>query len=123
MTSPTDDPRAYLAPAAFIDSDADNVVAFARRVTAGETDPVTRAIRLFYEGGARPGYTLPSLAFRLAVENGTRRRRRPVASKMALASAAGTGVDAASPTPRGGASGRATRSISRAGTSGNLRIG
>ena len=48
MTSPTDDPRAYLAPAAFIDSDADNVVAFARRVTAGETDPVTKAIRLFY---------------------------------------------------------------------------
>jgi len=48
MTSPTDDPRAYLAPTAFIDSDADNVVAFARRVTAGETDPVTKAIRLFY---------------------------------------------------------------------------
>ena len=38
----------YLAPTAYVDSDADNVVAFARRVTAGCADPVARAVALYY---------------------------------------------------------------------------
>jgi hypothetical protein len=36
--SATSDLRAYLAPGAFVDSDAKNVVAFARRAVGGETD-------------------------------------------------------------------------------------
>jgi len=42
--------------------------------------------------GARPGHTLPSLAFRLAVENGTRRRRRPVAQRSGISGSASTPV-------------------------------
>jgi transglutaminase-like putative cysteine protease len=38
----------YLAPTAYVDSGADNVVAFARRVTAGVEDPVARAVALYY---------------------------------------------------------------------------
>ncbi len=38
----------FLAPAVFIDSAAPNVVEFARQVGGTETDPVARAIRLYY---------------------------------------------------------------------------
>jgi transglutaminase-like putative cysteine protease len=43
-----DDPQAWLAPTPFIDSDAAGVRAFAARVTAGETDPVKKAVALYY---------------------------------------------------------------------------
>src|SRR5262245_50805024 len=55
--------------------------------------------------------------------NGTVRRRTPVASNTALASAAATGAVAASPAPSGGASSRWISSTSIAGTSGKVRIG
>ena len=38
----------FLEPTAYVDSDADNVVAFARRVTNGVADPVKRAVALYY---------------------------------------------------------------------------
>jgi transglutaminase-like putative cysteine protease len=38
----------FLTPAAFIDSAAPNVVEFARQVAPAGTDPVTRAVRLYY---------------------------------------------------------------------------
>ncbi len=44
----TDDPRAFLAPGEFIDSDAPDVVAFARRAAGDEVDDVARAVRLYY---------------------------------------------------------------------------
>jgi transglutaminase-like putative cysteine protease len=58
-----DDPRAYLESTPFVDSDADNIVAFARQAAAAETGDVARAIRLFY--AVRDGivYT-PYLDFR-----------------------------------------------------------
>lgn len=42
------DLRPYLEPGTFVDSDAPNVVEFARRVCADETDDVRKAVRLFY---------------------------------------------------------------------------
>lgn len=42
------DLRAYLEPAEFVDSDADNVRAFARRVAGDDPDPVRKAVRLYY---------------------------------------------------------------------------
>lgn len=39
---------AYLTPTQFIDSDAEDVVAFARRICGGETDEVAQAVRLYY---------------------------------------------------------------------------
>jgi transglutaminase-like putative cysteine protease len=41
-------PGAYLAPTDFVDSAAENVVAFARRACADASDEVSRAVRLFY---------------------------------------------------------------------------
>ena len=41
------DLTAYLAPGAFVDSDAPGVVAFAREVAGGERDDVARAIALY----------------------------------------------------------------------------
>ena len=38
----------FLEPTAYVDSDADNVVTFARRVTNGVADPVKRAVALYY---------------------------------------------------------------------------
>ena len=38
----------YLAPAAFIDSDAQGVAAFAREVVGAETDDLARAVALYY---------------------------------------------------------------------------
>jgi transglutaminase-like putative cysteine protease len=44
-----DDPTAAcLEPAEYVDSGAPNVVAFARKVCEGATDPITRAVRLYY---------------------------------------------------------------------------
>jgi transglutaminase-like putative cysteine protease len=43
-----DDLRAALAASEFVDADAPEVVAFARRAVGDETDPVKQAIRLFY---------------------------------------------------------------------------
>src|SRR2546425_13167171 len=56
--------------------------------------------------------------------NGTVLTRVPVASKMALAIAAGTGQAAGSPAPTGRWSGRLTRTISTSsGASAQVRIG
>jgi transglutaminase-like putative cysteine protease len=38
----------FLQPTQFIDSDAETIVAFAREVCAGETDDLTKAVRLYY---------------------------------------------------------------------------
>ena len=38
----------FLSPTSFVDSAAPNVVAFARQVAGAETDPVARAVRLYY---------------------------------------------------------------------------
>jgi transglutaminase-like putative cysteine protease len=38
----------FLAPTAFIDSAASNIVAFARQAVGTESDPVARAVRLYY---------------------------------------------------------------------------
>ena len=38
----------FLRPTTYVDSDADTVVAFARRVTDGVADPVARAVALYY---------------------------------------------------------------------------
>lgn len=46
--NPETDVRMYLAPTAFIDSDAETVAAFARGVVGDETDEVARAVRLYY---------------------------------------------------------------------------
>ena len=44
-----DEPTAAcLEPAEFVDSGAPNVVAFARQACEGATDPITRAVRLYY---------------------------------------------------------------------------
>jgi transglutaminase-like putative cysteine protease len=40
--------EAFLRPGRYIDSDAEAVVAFARRGAGGATDPVARAVALFY---------------------------------------------------------------------------
>jgi transglutaminase-like putative cysteine protease len=45
---PEGDPTVYLVATPFIDSGAENVVAFARRVVGDETDDVARAVRLYY---------------------------------------------------------------------------
>ena len=55
-----------------------------------------------YQDGAERSQARASAVLSFAAVSGTRRRRTPVASKIALARAAGTGVDAASPTPSGG---------------------
>lgn len=45
---PTPDLRTYLEPTAFVDSDAANVAAFARRVCGQEQDHLAKAVRLYY---------------------------------------------------------------------------
>jgi transglutaminase-like putative cysteine protease len=40
--------REYLEPGTFIDSEAENIVEFARRVVADETDELVQAVRLYY---------------------------------------------------------------------------
>jgi transglutaminase-like putative cysteine protease len=45
----------YLKPTAFIDSDAQNIVAFSRRVCGDEPDDLAKAIRLYY--AVRDGIT------------------------------------------------------------------
>src|SRR5499427_11162086 len=62
-------------------------------------------------------------AFTRSARKGTVRRRTPVASNTALPRAAGTGVEAASPTPSGGWSRRWISSNSSFGTSGKVRMG
>jgi transglutaminase-like putative cysteine protease len=44
----TDDPRAYLAPTPFIDSDDPRVRELAERAAGDEHDPVRKAVRLYY---------------------------------------------------------------------------
>ncbi len=41
-------PGACCEPAEYVDSAAPNIVAFARKVCEGATDPITRAVRLYY---------------------------------------------------------------------------
>ena len=48
MSAPSEKVNEFLKPTAYVDSDADNVVAFARRVTNGVADPVKRAVALYY---------------------------------------------------------------------------
>jgi len=48
-------PREYLDASAFVDSDADSVIAFSRRVCGDEADEVARAVRLYY--AVRDGIT------------------------------------------------------------------
>jgi len=48
---------AYLEPSEFVDSGAPAVVAFARRVTGGETDEVRRAVRLYHAVRDEIAYT------------------------------------------------------------------
>ena len=49
------DASAYLDPTPFVDSDAESVVAFSRRVCGDETDEVAKAVRLYY--AVRDGIT------------------------------------------------------------------
>ena len=44
----TDDATVWLRPTAFVDSDAPEVVAFARNAVGDETDPRRRAVALYY---------------------------------------------------------------------------
>ena len=50
-----DAPTRYLAPASFVDSDAESVVAWSRRTCGDEPEDVARAIRLYY--AVRDGIT------------------------------------------------------------------
>src|SRR5215813_863304 len=86
---------------------------------------VARDAVVFLREHARNGHErAPSrAAFTRSARKGTVRRRTPVASKTAFPRAAGTGVEAASPTPRGGWSSRWMSSNSSAGTSGKVRMG
>src|SRR5437867_8382361 len=59
----------------------------------------------------------------LAGVKGTDRSRTPIASKTALAMAAGTTAAAGPPAPHGFSVGRSTSSMSTVGISGNVRIG
>lgn len=43
-----DDPDRWLRPGRFVDSDAPGIVSFSARAAAGATDPIERAVRLFY---------------------------------------------------------------------------
>ncbi len=45
---PSDDQTSYLAPAAFVDSGDEEVVAWSRRVCGDERDEIRRAVRLYY---------------------------------------------------------------------------
>src|SRR5258706_10580781 len=53
--NPVSDASAYLDPTPVVDSDAENVVAFSRRVCEHETDEVAKAVRLYY--AVRDGIT------------------------------------------------------------------
>jgi transglutaminase-like putative cysteine protease len=53
--SPSSDATSYLAPTAYVDSDAPNVVRFSRQACGGETDDVAKAVRLYY--AVRDGIT------------------------------------------------------------------
>jgi transglutaminase-like putative cysteine protease len=48
MTMNDGAPHEFLRPTTYVDSDADTVVAFARRVTEEVADPVARAVALYY---------------------------------------------------------------------------
>jgi transglutaminase-like putative cysteine protease len=54
-TTPTTETDACLKPAPFIDSDAENVVAWSRQVCGDEQDDVAKAVRLYY--AVRDGIT------------------------------------------------------------------
>ena len=54
MNTPTD-ASAYLQATPFVNSDAENVIAFSRRVCGEETDEVAKAVRLYY--AVRDGIT------------------------------------------------------------------
>lgn len=47
MTATREGVTEYLQPTAYVDSDAANVVAFARRVVADAVEPVGRAVALY----------------------------------------------------------------------------
>ena len=48
MTEPNAPEDRYLQPTGMIDSDHDDLIAFAKKAVDGATDPVERARRLFY---------------------------------------------------------------------------
>jgi transglutaminase-like putative cysteine protease len=53
--NPPSSASAYLDPTTFVDSDAENIIAFSRRVCGDETDEVAKAVRLYY--AVRDGIT------------------------------------------------------------------
>jgi transglutaminase-like putative cysteine protease len=55
LMTTTVDASKYLEPTAFVDSDAENVVAFSRRVCGDEQDHIPKAVRLYY--AVRDGIT------------------------------------------------------------------
>src|SRR5207302_2615407 len=87
----------------------------------GEMPAVDRIERAAEEGDVHgPAWMAAST---LAGVKGTDRSRTPIASKTALAVAAGTTAAAGSPAPHGLSVGRSTSSMSTVGISGNVRIG
>ncbi|HET8578571.1 MAG TPA: transglutaminase family protein [Methylomirabilota bacterium] len=52
-----DSPSQFLEPGTFVDSDADNIVGFAREACGGASDAITKAVRLFYAVRDRIVYT------------------------------------------------------------------
>jgi transglutaminase-like putative cysteine protease len=46
--SPPDEAQGYLEPTVFVDSDAENIVGFSRRVCGDESTDVAKAVRLYY---------------------------------------------------------------------------
>ena len=87
----------------------------------GEVPAVDRIERAAVEGDVRGSAWMAART--LAGVKGTDRSRTPIASKTALAMAAGTTAAAGSPAPHGLSVGRSTSSMSTVGTSGNVRIG
>ncbi len=55
MMNLSSDVRRYLEPAEFVDSDAEGIVAFSRRVCGEEQDELAKAVRLYY--AVRDGIT------------------------------------------------------------------
>src|SRR5207253_2854144 len=87
----------------------------------GEMPAVDRIERAAEEGDVHgPAWMAAST---LAGVKGTDRSRTPIASKTALAMAAGTTAAAGSPAPHGLSVGRSTSSMSTVGISANVRIG
>ena len=57
----------WLRPTAFIDSDAPQVMAFARKAVGRETDPRRRAVALYYAGCRTAGSHFDAREVRMAI--------------------------------------------------------